>query len=214
MRAVPGSSLARSAHRRNRLRGWGGRTRTAESVGIEVRPCCRGISADLAEMAQQRRFAFELRRYQRAAAARIWPGGRIRTSVAAKKIVPRRASFCARLVARTLCDDICRPRSREASAALWRSVQGAPTRGDAGGFMPVPRSSRFPIAKAKTSIARIAIAPITLAAVIGGAIDCSAFSLMAALRPFGLKSLSAFDRERIASRWTLGSGGNGGNGAA
>src|SRR5579864_2358470 len=63
-----------SAHRRDRLRGWGGRTRTAESVGIEVRPCCRGISADLAEMAQLRRFAFELRHYQRAAAARIWPG--------------------------------------------------------------------------------------------------------------------------------------------
>src|ERR1700694_1937613 len=35
-----------------------------------------GISADLAEMAQLRRFAFELRRCQRAAAARISPVGR------------------------------------------------------------------------------------------------------------------------------------------
>jgi hypothetical protein len=57
--------------------------------------------------------------------------------------------------------------------------------GDVGGFMPVPRSSRFPIAKAKTTIARIAIAPMTLAAVIGGAIGCLAFSSMAAMRPFG-----------------------------
>ena len=67
--SMPGNDGAETA-----LRGWGGRTRTAESVGIEVRRCCGGISADLAETAEQRRFAFELRRYQRAAAARIWPG--------------------------------------------------------------------------------------------------------------------------------------------
>ena len=39
-----------------------------KSVGV-----AGGISATLAEMAQQRRFAFELRRYQRAAAARRSP---------------------------------------------------------------------------------------------------------------------------------------------
>lgn len=82
-------------------------------------------------------------------------------------------------------------------------------RGDVGGFIPLPRSSRFPIAKAKATIARIAIAPMTLAAVIGGAIDFLAFSSIAAVRPSGLKSLSALDRERIACIWTLGAGGNG-----
>jgi hypothetical protein len=48
-----------------------------------------GISGDLAEMAQQRRFALELRRCQRAAAARIsrgvsrgrWPGDQARAAL-------------------------------------------------------------------------------------------------------------------------------------
>jgi len=51
-------------------------------VGLELRNplgsksagIAGGISADLAEMAQLRRFAFELRRCQRAAAARISAG--------------------------------------------------------------------------------------------------------------------------------------------
>jgi hypothetical protein len=64
-----------SAHLRDRLRGWGGRTRTAESVEIEIRAYSRGICADLAETAQQRRFTFEVRRSQLAAAARILDWG-------------------------------------------------------------------------------------------------------------------------------------------
>jgi hypothetical protein len=64
-----------SAHQRDRLHGWGGRTRTAESVEIEIRAYSRGICADLAETAQQRRFTFEVRRSQLAAAARILDWG-------------------------------------------------------------------------------------------------------------------------------------------
>jgi hypothetical protein len=33
-----------SPHPRDRLRGWGGETRTAESVRIKIRPFCWGIS--------------------------------------------------------------------------------------------------------------------------------------------------------------------------
>jgi hypothetical protein len=46
---------------RDRLHGWHGRTRTGESIGIKIRAFRREISVDLAEMAQQRRFALELR---------------------------------------------------------------------------------------------------------------------------------------------------------
>ena len=37
MRLKPYEPQVVSAHRRDRLRGWGGRTRTAESVGIKIR---------------------------------------------------------------------------------------------------------------------------------------------------------------------------------
>src|SRR5580704_4838546 len=67
--STPGNDGAETA-----LAGWGGRTRTAESVGIKSARIAGGISADLAEMAQQRRFASELRRCQRAAATTILPG--------------------------------------------------------------------------------------------------------------------------------------------
>jgi hypothetical protein len=43
-------------------------------LGLKSAGIAGGIFADLAKMAQQRRFAFELRRCQRAAAARISPG--------------------------------------------------------------------------------------------------------------------------------------------
>jgi len=53
-----------------RLRGWGGRTRTRESVRSEVRPRCRLNFGESAENAPQRLFAFELRGEEYAAAAR------------------------------------------------------------------------------------------------------------------------------------------------
>jgi len=67
-------SPGRARRRRDRLRGWGGRTRTGESVGIKIRAYCRRIRADLGETAQQRQFASELRHCQRAAATRILGG--------------------------------------------------------------------------------------------------------------------------------------------
>jgi hypothetical protein len=64
--SMPGNDGPESA-----LAGWGGWTRTGESVGIKIRAYCRRIPADLAETAQQRQFASELRRCQCAAAATI-----------------------------------------------------------------------------------------------------------------------------------------------
>jgi hypothetical protein len=76
-----GKRLLTAKPRALHVRAWGAleldfrrefrRSRTAESVGIKIRAYCRRIPADLGETAQQRRFASELRRCQRVAAARI-----------------------------------------------------------------------------------------------------------------------------------------------
>jgi hypothetical protein len=117
-RARPSRNARLSVWPRDRLRGWGGRTRTAESVGIKIRRHCRGnfcrfdrIGA--AEAVRVRAAALptcscgtdfagivEAQGWNSmAAGCSICLAGRIRTLVAAKKIILRRAPLCARLVA-------------------------------------------------------------------------------------------------------------------
>jgi hypothetical protein len=112
---------ARKCRRRDRLRGWGGRTRTAESVGIKIRRHCRGNLCRFgrngaAETVRVRAAAFEFTRDR--------PRRQFRSSV----LKPPKAAFvnsrseivndaCGRA---SMSDCCCRVRACDALRDVWR----------------------------------------------------------------------------------------------
>jgi hypothetical protein len=106
---------------RRRLRGWGGRTRTAESVGIKIRRHCRGNLCRFgrngaAETVRVRAAAFEFTRDR--------PRRQFRSSV----LKPPKAAFvnsrseivndaCGRA---SMSDCCCRVRACDALRDVWR----------------------------------------------------------------------------------------------